>query len=90
MCIVYEEQFGLQFKVILGFIARDNPTAAHAFRGALKRRIEKIPDNPLACRQSRYFTDPNLRDMIFIGYTAIYRVTTDEIRMLDIFKWQDR
>lgn len=90
MRIVYEKQFGSQLNSILSFIARDNPFAARAFRNNLKRRIELIPGNPLACRQSRWFDDPNLRDLIFMGYTAIYRITPDEIRLLDIFRWQER
>ena len=90
MRIVYEQQFGRQLQSILSFIARDNPAAASSFRTNLKRRIEQLPHNPLACRQSRWFDDPSLRDLIFMGYTAIYRITADEIRLLDIFKWQER
>jgi plasmid stabilization system protein ParE len=88
--IVYEEQFRGQLLAILDFIARDNPAAARMFRDSLKSRIEKIPELPLACRKSRYFNDDTLRDLIFMGYTAIYRITSDEIRMLDLFKWQER
>lgn len=90
MRIVYEEHFGVQLQSILLFIARDNPAVARKFRDTLKSRIEQIPVTPFACRQSIYFSDTNLRDLIFMGYTAIYRVTSDEIRLLDIFKWQDR
>lgn len=90
MRIVYEVQFATQLKEIVSFIGRDNPSAARSFRKNLKHRIEQLPDNPLACRQSAYFTDANLRDLIFLGYTAIFRITDDEIRLLDIFKWQDR
>ena len=74
----------------MDFIARDNPGAARQFRNSLKLRIEKTPEQPFACRKSCYFDDDNLRDMVFMGYTAIYRITDQEIRMLDLFKWQDR
>ena len=90
MQIVYEEQFRNQLQEILAFIAKDNPGAARHFRNQLKTRIEQIPDTPLACRKSRYFDDETLRDLIFRGYTAIYRITSDQIRMLDLFKWQAR
>ena len=90
MRIVYEEQFKSQLQAILAFIARDNPNAARFFCNRLKVRIEQIPQVPLACRKSRYFDDDTLRDLVFMGYTAIYRVSPDEIRMLDLFKWQDR
>jgi plasmid stabilization system protein ParE len=90
MRIIYEQQFAIQLKAIVSFIDRDNPAAARSFRNNLKHRIEQLPDNPLACRQSIYFTDSNLRDLIFMGYTAIFRISADEIRLLDIFKWQER
>lgn len=90
MRIVYEKQFASQLRAIIAFIARDNPAAARSFRNNLKYRIEQLPDNPLVCRQSTYFTDSNLRDLIFMGYTAIFRISAEEIRLLDIFKWQER
>lgn len=88
--IVYEEQFRAQLKSILDFIARDNMYAAKAFRNGLKARFEKIPEYPEFCPKSLYFDDETIRDMVFMGYTAIYRITPDEIRVLDIFKWQER
>jgi plasmid stabilization system protein ParE len=90
MQIVYEEQFRNQLQEILAFIAKDNPGAARHFRNRLKNRIEQIPEVPLARRKSCYFDDETLRDLVFMGYTAIYRITADEIRMLDLFKWQER
>jgi len=90
MRIVYEKQFGTELKAILAFIARDNPFAAKAFRDTLKARCEKIPEFPESCRKSLYFDDESIRDLVFMGYTAIYRITSDEIRMLDVFKWQNR
>ena len=42
------------------------------------------------CRPSIYFKDIKYRDLIFKGYTVIYKVEEDEIKILDIFKWQDR
>ena len=90
MRIVYEEQFRKQLKSILAFIDRDNPYAAKAFRDNLKVRCEKVPVFPESCRKSLYFDDDTIRDLVFMGYTAIYRITPEEIRMLDIFKWQNR
>ena len=42
------------------------------------------------CRQSLYFEDDRYRDLIFKGYTIIYKVEDDTIKVLDIFKWQER
>ena len=40
------------------------------------------------CRQSIYFEDKRYRDLTFKGYTVIYKVEEDMIKILDIFKWQ--
>jgi len=42
------------------------------------------------CRKSLYFEDDSYRDLIFKGYTIIYKVEDDMIKVLDIFKWQER
>ena len=41
-------------------------------------------------RPSIYFEDEKYRDLVFKGYTVIYKVEDNEIKILDIFKWQDR
>jgi plasmid stabilization system protein ParE len=88
MKFIYEQQFKEQLKAILDFISRDNPHAARSFRNNLKGRLEQLQDYPYTYRKSIYFDDNSICDLIFLGYTVIYRVTTDEIRVLDMFKWQ--
>lgn len=41
-------------------------------------------------RKSFYGTDDKYRDMIYKGYTITYKVEKDSIKVLDIFKWQNR
>jgi len=41
-------------------------------------------------RKSIYFDDDYYRDFVYKGYTIIYKIEKDFIRVLDIFKWQDR
>jgi len=36
------------------------------------------------------FRAKEYRDLIYEGYTVIYKVETDKILILDIFKWQNR
>ena len=42
------------------------------------------------CRVSIYFNDKAYRDMIYKGYTIIYKIENDTIKVLDIFKWIDK
>lgn len=42
-------------------------------------------------KKSNYFEEDSYRDMTFKGYTIIYRlVSKEELRVLDIFKWEKR
>jgi len=41
-------------------------------------------------RASIYYENESYRDLVFMGYTAIYKIDDDVIRVLDIFKWVDR
>jgi len=42
------------------------------------------------CRKSKYIDDTNCRDLIFKGYTTIYKIQEDQIKVLDIFKWENK
>ena len=87
MIIIYKPTFFKQLKQIIEYIAQDKPSASMKFKNELKERINLIPDNPIMYRQSKYFEDKNIRDMVHKGYTIIYRVRPmkKEIEILRIF-----
>ena len=41
-------------------------------------------------RQSKWFKNEDIRDLVFKGYTIPYWIQKDKIVVLDIFKWTDR
>lgn len=47
---------------------------------------------PYRFRQSHYYNEYDIRDLIFKGYTIPFLVDTDgqKIILLDIFKWSKR
>ena len=90
MEIVYEKQFRSSLKTIINYIASDKASAADAFKRNLKNRFDLIRDNPRMHRVSLYRDSDPYRDMIYMGYTTIYKIEDDVIRVLDIFKWVDR
>ena len=92
MTIRYEEQFKNALREISLYIAKDKPTASQNFKKNLKSKIEDILDNPKMYRASYYFDDENYRDLIFKGYTTIYKIDSKEdvVSVLDIFKWVDK
>ena len=90
MRVVYEKQFKIALKDIADFIAEDKVSASHQFKKELKNKFELVIENPKMFRASVYYENESYRDLVFMGYTVIYRIDDDVIRVLDIFKWMDR
>lgn len=92
MKIIYEKQFRDSLSEILSYIKKDKPSASITFKKELKNKIELIIDNPKMYRASIYHENENYRDLIYMGYTTIYKIEAKEevIKVLDIFKWIDR
>lgn len=75
---------------ILTYIKNDKPLAAKKFENRLNEQICNLIDFPLKHRKSIYFDDENYRDLIYHGYTIVYKIENEKILILDIFKWQER
>ncbi len=90
MKIIIEIGFSEPLLKILTTIAKDKKSASKKFNNDLKDKIKLLLESPFMCRPSIYFEDKKYRDLIFKGYTIIYKVEENEIKVLDIFKWQDR
>ncbi|MBA3025862.1 MAG: type II toxin-antitoxin system RelE/ParE family toxin [Sulfurimonas sp.] len=88
--IVYEENFSKSLLNILTFISKDKKSAATTFKNNLKEKIGLLEFSPFMCEKSKYIDKPNYRDLIFKGYTTIYKVEENTIKILDIFKWENR
>ena len=66
------------------FIAKDKPSAARKFKNELIKRIKDIPKMPLKHRKSIFFENENIRDLIFKGYTVVYRIKENE-KIIEVF-----
>ena len=87
MSVVYEEQFKSELRNIISY----KKNAAKKFSYDLKDLIEtNVAKNPTMYKASLYMDDENYHDMVVKGYTIIYKIVENEIRVLDIFKWQIR
>ncbi len=91
MQIVKSTKFNNQFKKVLYFIALDNKSNAKNFKNELIHKINNLINMPFKFRQSIYFQDENIRDLIFKGYTIVYRVDAikEIITIIGIKKCQD-
>jgi len=87
MKIVYHPLFKEALREIVKYIAKDKKSASTNFKNNLQKQIKEIPNSPLKYVKSRYFENPNVRDMTYIGYTVIYEINfeNNSIEVLKIF-----
>lgn len=90
MTIIRDIKYKKQLLSILRHIANDKVLASLKFEKELNIKINNLVDSPFICRPSYYFDDKAYRDMLYRGYTIIYKIETDKILILEIFKWVDR
>jgi len=88
MIIRYKESFKNRFNRQLRYIAKDSPSHARKFRDALRQHIESLKDNPYRCRQSIYFDDDTIRELVFKGYVIVYKVRDESIDIFGFTKYQ--
>ena len=89
MIIIYKDTFVFRFERQIRYIANDNPTAARKFKKDLLTKIKTIPSNPLIFRKSIYFDNDSIRDLIFKGYTIVFRINNDQIEVFGFVKFQE-
>lgn len=88
MKIVYKESFIDHLENQLAYIAEDSPSRARKFKKDLMSRISQIKQNPLQFRKSIYFDDNDIRDLIFKGYTIVFRINGDVVEVFGFLKFQ--
>ena len=76
-----------QLLKVLKYISNDKISAARKFKQRLSKNIKNLINFPYKYRKSYYYDEETIRDMIFEGYTIIYRVKKEEniIEVLEIF-----
>lgn len=87
--IIRDIRFSIQLLSILRYIAKDKKFATVDFESELNQKINDLVYFPLKYRASFYFEDKAYRDIIYQGYTIIYKVEKEKILILEIFKWQN-
>lgn len=87
MKVVFKETFLYRLEGQIDYISIDSPARARKFKSDLFRRIKEIPQNPYRYRKSIYFDDETLRDLIFKGYTIVFRITEENIEVFGLVKY---
>ncbi len=89
MKIIFKDTFVDRLENQVEFIAIDSPLNARKFKNKLLVRIKQISRNPYQYRKSIYFNDINIRDMIFKGYTIVFRITDTTVEVFGYVKYQN-
>lgn len=88
MKILFKESFLKRLENQIEYISLDSSKRARKFKNDLLNRIKEIPDNPYKYRKSIYFENPNIRDLIFKGYTVVFRINENQIEVFGFVKNQ--
>lgn len=88
MKIIRTSTFIYQLKSILSHIAKDKINASKKFKVNLNKSINDLNNMPYKYRQSIYYDNKFIRDMVFKNYSIIYRINENkkQIEILEIFK----
>lgn len=85
MKIIESKEYKNQIRKIALNIKKDKPSAAIKFAKDLKKQIKDVPNMPYKYRQSNYHDDKEVRDMTYKGYTIIYKIYDNHIKIVEIF-----
>ena len=78
MKIVRSRKYTQSLQEVLRFIALDSRQRAINFKRELDEHINKLDNMPFKFRQSIYFKNENIRDLIFTGYTIVYKIDEEK------------
>jgi plasmid stabilization system protein ParE len=89
MKIVFKDTFVKRLEKQIDFISLDSPKRARKFKNDLLLRIREIPENPTRFRKSIYFDSDEIRDLVFKGYTVVFRINSNQIEIFGFVKYQN-
>ena len=90
MRILKSDDYLEALKEVLTYIAKDKKSAAVQFNSELNKKIRSLKEFPYLYRQSRYFEDEQIRDLIHKGYSVPYEIAIDKelITIIGITKYK--
>lgn len=82
MKIEIQDSFSEKLLEVLDFISKDKPIAARKFKADILKKIKSLQEFQFQCKKSIYFNENSIRDMVFKGYTVVYRVDSERNMIL--------
>ncbi len=84
--ILVTEEFQNDLIQLINYTSQDKPQTALKFKKEVLRKIKTLDAMPFRNRQSIYFNNKQIRDIIFKGYVITYLVEKDCIKVFSILK----
>ena len=84
--IVEPEALQDLFNIKLYITKQDSITKANNFISELKNKIKSLKNMPQRCRKSFYSKSNNTHDLIYKGYTIVYKIIDTNVHILTIFR----
>ena len=81
MTIIFKDTFLSRLRSQIKYISNDSPNRATKFKKDLFHKIRSVPKNLTIYRKSIYFDDYLIRDLIFKGYTIVFRINENTIEV---------
>ncbi|MFY8108634.1 MAG: type II toxin-antitoxin system RelE/ParE family toxin [Bacteroidia bacterium] len=88
MKVVFKDTFVERLEKQIEYISLDSHERARKFKQELLVKIKEIPKRPKSFRKSIYFEDEMIRDLIFKGYTIVFRLTETRVEVFGFVKYQ--
>ena len=88
MKILFKDTFIDRLESQIEYISIDSIARARKFKSEILKKINEIPSNPYQYRKSIYFEEESIRDLIFKGYTIVFRITDESIEVFGFVKYQ--
>ena len=89
MKIIYKDTFTERLEKQLKYLKKNSPKSALKLKTELVKRIKTIPENPYLFRKSIYFENDLIRDLIYDGYTVVFRINETQIEIFGFTRFQE-
>ncbi len=91
MQIIKRDKYISEIQEIMNFIAKDSIERALKFEEDIEKKLNNLPIMPYKFRQSLYFNNEHIRDLIFKGYVIPYLIDKQNnlIAILGINKYKN-
>ena len=85
--VIVEPEAQEDLALIFKFISHnDTISKATVFFKEIKTQISTLDTLPFRCRKSYYTDEPDTYDLIYKGYTIVYKVIEENVYILTIFR----